>query len=59
MVGGDKALVGQVLADTRLRSLADLPQRAFYDLPDPRRDVLERAVERGRSVRVRLVEPSA
>jgi hypothetical protein len=59
VVGGDKALVALVLADPRLRSVADLPRRAFYDLPDPRRDVLERAVERGRSVRVRLVEPSA
>ncbi len=56
VVGGDKALVAQVLADTRLRSLTALPQRSFYDLPDPRRDVLERAVERGRSVRVRLLE---
>lgn len=58
VVGGDKVLVAQVLADSRLRALADLPHRAFYDLPDPRRDVLERAVERGRSVRVRLVEPA-
>jgi hypothetical protein len=59
VVGGDKALVAQVLADTRLRSFAEQPQRPIYEQPDPRRDVLERAVERGRSVRVRLVEPSA
>jgi hypothetical protein len=58
VVGGDRALVAQVLADSRLRALADLPRRAFYDLPDPRRDVLERAVQRGRSVRIHLVEPA-
>jgi hypothetical protein len=58
VVGGDRTLVGQVLADSRLRALADLPRRELYDLPDPRRDVLDRALERGRSVRVRLVEPA-
>lgn len=58
VVGGDRAMVTQVLADSRLRALAGLPRRELYDLPDPRRDVLERAVERGRAVRVTLVEPS-
>ena len=58
VIGGDRALVGQVLADSRLRVLADLPRRELYDLPDPRRDVLDRALERGRSVHVRLVEPA-
>jgi len=46
-----------VLADQRLRALADLPRRAFYDLPDPRRDVLDRALQRGRAVRLHLLEP--
>ena len=58
VVGGDRTLVAQVLADSRLRALATLPRRELYDLPDPRRDVLERAVERGRSVRISLDEPS-
>ena len=58
VVGGDRAMVAQVLADSRLRALADLPRRELYDLRDPKRDVLARAVERGRAVRVTLVEPS-
>ena len=49
VVGGDRTLVGQVLADSRLRALADRPRRELYDLPDPRRDVLDRALERGRA----------
>ncbi len=58
VIGGDRALVAQVLGDSRLRALSALPRRELYDLPDPRRDVLERAVERGRSVRVSLTEPT-
>jgi hypothetical protein len=57
VVGGDRTLVGQVLADSRLRALADRPRRELYDLPDPRRDVLDKALERGRSVRIHLTEP--
>jgi hypothetical protein len=57
VVGGDRALVGQVLADSRLLALADLPRRELYDLPDPRRDVLDRALERGRAVHIHLTEP--
>ena len=57
VVGGDRTLVGQVLADPRLRALAHLPRRALYDVPDPRRDVLDRALERGRTVRLHLTEP--
>ena len=48
-----------MLADSRLRALADLPRRELYDLPDPSRDVLDRALERGRAVRIHLTEPSA
>jgi hypothetical protein len=59
VVGGDRTLVGQVLADRQLRALADLPRRALYDIPDPRRDVLDRALERGRAVRIHLAEPTA
>lgn len=52
VVGGDKALVRDVLADPRLALLGDLPRRELYDLPDPRRSVLEDALRRGRAVRV-------
>ena len=33
VVGGDRALVGQVLADSRLRALAERPRRELYGLP--------------------------
>ena len=59
VVGGDKVLVRDVLADARLSRLADLPRRELFDLPDPRLVVLQRALRRGRSVRIRLSEPLA
>jgi len=59
VVGGDRRLVRHVLADARLGALAGLPRRELYDLPDPRREVLERALVRGLAVRIRLVEASA
>ena len=52
VVGGDKAMVRAVLDDARLAHLGDLPRRELYDLPDPRRSVLEEALRRGRAVRV-------
>ena len=54
VVGGDKALVRAVLDDPRLAHLDELPRRELYDLPDPRRAVLEEALKRGRSVRVSI-----
>ncbi|WP_235545351.1 acVLRF1 family peptidyl-tRNA hydrolase [Phycicoccus sp. Soil802] len=54
VVGGDKALVRAVLDDPRLAHLDALPRRELYDLPDPRRDVLEDALRRGRAVRVTI-----
>ena len=54
VVGGDKALVRAVLDDPRLAHLDALPRRELYDLPDPRRGVLEDALKRGRSVRVTI-----
>ena len=59
VVGGDRALVAQVLDDSRLRALAHVSRRELYDLPDPKRDVLARAVARGRAIRVTLSEPPA
>lgn len=57
VLGGDRALVSQVLDDHGLRALAGLPRRELPDLPDPRRDVLETALRRGRALRVTLTEP--
>jgi hypothetical protein len=56
VVGGDKALVAAVLDDPRLAGIRDLPRRELYDLPDPRLDVLEKALERARAVRVTIEE---
>lgn len=54
VVGGDRALVRAVLDDPRLAHLDALPRRELYDLPDPRRAVLEDALRRGRAVRVTI-----
>jgi len=52
VVGGDQALVRDVLPDPRLAPLTGLPRRELPDLPDPRLAVLEQALRRGRAVRV-------
>jgi hypothetical protein len=57
VVGGDKALVRDVLVDPRLARLVSLPRRELFDLPDPRLVVLTQALRRGRAVRVLLSEP--
>lgn len=57
VVGGDKALVRDVLSDPRLAKLVALPRRELYDLPDPRLVVLKQALRRGRAVRITLTEP--
>lgn len=57
VVGGDKSLVRDVLADARLSRLAELPRRELFDLPDPKLVVLERALRRARAVRITLSEP--
>lgn len=57
VVGGDKALIRQVLADPVLARLADLPRREFNDIPDPRLKVLQEALRRGRASRIRIIEP--
>ena len=56
VVGGDRTLVREVLEASALRALAGLPLRELYDLPDPKRDVLENALRRGRAVRIELTE---
>ena len=40
-----------------LRGLKGLPTRELYDLSDPRREVLEAALRRGKAVRIELTEP--
>jgi hypothetical protein len=57
IVGGDRSLVRDVLADPRLARLAQLPRRELFDLPDPRIVVLKQALRRGRAVRIMLSEP--
>lgn len=57
VVGGDKALVRQVLSSGVLARLADLPRREFYDIPDPRLKVLQATLRRGRATRLTIVEP--
>jgi hypothetical protein len=57
IVGGDRSLVRDVLADPRLARLAQLPRRELFDLPDPRIIVLKQALRRGRAVRIMLSEP--
>jgi hypothetical protein len=54
VVGGDRALVRDVLADVRLAQIAALPRRELFDLPDPKLVVLQHALRRGRAVRVTL-----
>jgi hypothetical protein len=57
VVGGDKSLVRDVLADPRLARLARLPRRELFDLPDPKLVILKQALRRGRAVRILLGEP--
>jgi hypothetical protein len=57
VVGGDKSLVRDVLADPRLARLAKLPRRELFDLPDPKLVILKQALRRGRTVRISLSEP--
>ncbi len=57
VVGGDRALVDAVLADTVLAGVAALPRSPLLDVPDPRNDVLAATAERARAVRVRLTQP--
>lgn len=55
VLGGDRDLAGQVLADPRLAQVASVPRRMLADLPDPRFAVLQQALPRGRSIPVRII----
>ena len=56
--GGDKGLVTEVLADPRLRALAQLPRLAPLDVGEPTKAVLLETPARFRAVRVHIVEPA-
>lgn len=58
VVGGDKALVRQVLGAAVLAGLTDLPRREFYGLPDPRLKVLQDTLRRARATRISIAEPT-
>ena len=55
--GGDKPLVEEVLADTRLRQLTTIARGPHLDVPDPRRDVVTSLPERLSTLRIDLVDP--
>jgi hypothetical protein len=55
--GGDRPLVDEVLADSRLRLLAALPRGPHLDVPDPRRDVVTSLPERLSTLRIDLIDP--
>ncbi|TDE94133.1 hypothetical protein EXU48_11860 [Occultella glacieicola] len=57
VLGGDRALAAQVLAEPRLRAVVDLPRRSFHDIGDPRLQVLTEVLGRARGVRVAIREP--
>lgn len=54
--GGDRSAVDAVLADSRLAPLAASRCGPWLPVPDPRRDVLERAVADARSARISICE---
>lgn len=57
VTGGDRAAVASVLAESRLRPLAELPRGRFLAVPDPRRRVLDDAVRRSRAVVIDVFDP--
>ncbi len=59
VLGGDRAAWADVLADPRLRPLAALPSRAFADIPEPRRTVLDDVAARALSVPIVVEPPTA
>lgn len=55
VVGGDQGAVAAVLEDTRLTRLAGQVIGAFLTVPDPRRSVLEAAIEEASSVTMSVI----
>ena len=56
--GGDRGAIAAVLSDRRLEPLSDIREEPFLDVPDPRRVVLDRAVQDARSARISLRAPA-
>lgn len=57
VLGGDRSLAADALerlAAGNLQRVLEAPRRELWDLPDPRRAVLDDAVHRARSVRVEV-----
>ena len=55
LLGGDRTLAADVLTGVAREPwawMSELPVRELWDLPDPRRAVLDEAISRGRAVRV-------
>ncbi|MDQ3616469.1 MAG: hypothetical protein M3393_07585 [Actinomycetota bacterium] len=50
--GGDRTAIEEVLANTRLRTLADVRTGPWLAVADPRRSILEHAVVNARSARL-------
>ena len=53
--GGDRGVVEEILADSRLEPLRGKRFERLLEVPEPRRAVLEDALEAARKVRIRLV----
>jgi hypothetical protein len=56
--GGDRSAVEAVLSDPRLVHLVDVRVDPWLAVPDPRRSVLEQAVQDGASVAIEVTDPS-
>ena len=57
VMGGDRPLVAEVLADPRLAAVAALPRGPLLSVPDPRLAVLEHTAVRYQALRIRLTSP--
>jgi len=55
--GGDRRAVDQILADRRLRPLAQLRADRLLDVPEPRHAVLVAAVKAAQAVRILVRDP--
>jgi len=58
ITGGDRTALTAVLADRRLAALLPLVTARVLDVADPRRDVLEAAVDAARAVQITLLDPA-
>jgi hypothetical protein len=56
VTGGDRPLIDRVLADPRLKPLAQLRRGPHLEIGDPRSDLVNELPDRGRSIRITLDE---